>query len=112
MLNKKFRATKKHIKETMEKGFFLHGDNIYAKISQKDYKKTLFAIIVGKKDCKTSVGRHTIKRKISSFLESKIGFFDKIRNKTVVFILKKTTGQIDYVKIKEDIEGIFKKLQV
>ena len=69
-----------------------------------------FAIVVSKKIEKTSVGRHLIKRKISSYIEENLSKINPNFKKTVVFVVKKIDGLVDYIKAKKDVESILEKV--
>ncbi len=110
MLNRKYRANRIDIEETIKTGISIHGMFLYAKISKKESKKPSFAIIVSKKNEKTSVGRHNIKRKISSYIEEKLNKLDPKFKKTVVFLLKKTNLPLDYNEVKKDVGFVLNKI--
>ena len=109
MLNHKYRATRTNIEETMKSGTSITGKFLYAKISRNEAKDMGFAIVVSKKNEKTSVGRHLIKRKISSFLEENFSNINPNFKKTVVFLVKKTKDPMDYIEVKKDVEYILEK---
>lgn len=106
MLGRKYRATRPNIEETIKTGNTIFGKFINTKISKKNHEKLGFSIIVPKKVEKTSVGRHKIKRKISSFIEKMLSKINKDSKKTVVFFAKKTDEPIDYPKVEKDVENI------
>ncbi len=109
MLNRRYRATRESIEETIKTGVSIFGKFLYAKISKKDQKKMGFAIVVSKKDEKTSVGRHLIKRKTSSYIEENLLKISPKFNKTIVFLMKKTKEPRDYKEIKKDVLFILEK---
>jgi len=109
MFSRKYRATRPNIEETTKTGTAVYGQFLFAKISRKDTEKAGFAIVVSKKNEKTSVGRHLIKRKISGYIEE---FLPKIKpefKKTVCFFIKKTNETVNYTEVKKDVEFILKK---
>lgn len=110
MLNRKYRATRLNIEETIKTGISSFGKFLYAKISKKDQEKLGFSIVISKKNEKTSVGRHLIKRKISSYIEENIPKINSNFKKTVVILMKKTTEPLDYEEVKKDVEFIFRKV--
>lgn len=89
MLNRKYRASRSDIEETIKTGISIHANFLYAKISKKEVEKVGFAIIISKKNEKTSVGRHLIKRKISSFIEKNLSKINQNFKKTTIFFIKK-----------------------
>jgi ribonuclease P protein component len=110
MLNRKYRATRPNIEDAIKNGVSIPGLIVYAKVSRKEAEKAGFAIIVSKKNEKTSVGRHQIKRKISSFIEENLSKINLLFKKTVVFFIKKTNEPINYKEVKKDVEFILKKI--
>jgi ribonuclease P protein component len=109
MLGRKFRATRLNIEETIKTGLIINGKFLYAKFSRKEDKKPTFAIVISKKNEKTSVGRHLIKRKISSLLEQNIKQIGQNFKKTIVFLFKKDAGTLDWVEIEKDVDFILEK---
>jgi len=70
MLPSNRRVKRDFFPEIIKKGAFLHGKNVYLRyLERKDDKPSLFSFIVPVKVKKTSVGRHLIKRKMSSVVE-------------------------------------------
>ncbi len=110
MLNKRQRATRLDIGEAIKTGVPIFGKFLYAKTSKKDREKTTFAIVVSKKDEKTSVGRHLIKRRISGYIEKNLAKIDPKVKKTIVFFMKKGNGPLDYKEIKKDVEFVINKI--
>ncbi len=109
MLNRKYRATRPNIEETIKTGTSVFGMFLYAKISRKEAEKPGFAIVVSKKNEKTSVGRHLIKRKISSYIEKNLSKINPNFKKTVVFFMKKTKETLSYKEMEKDIEFMLEK---
>ena len=103
MLNRKYRATRLDIEETIKTGTSILGDFLYTKMSRKDGEKFGFAIVVSKKNEKTSVGRHLIKRRISSYIEKNLSRINPKFKKTIVFLIKKTKEPLDYKKVEKDV---------
>ena len=111
MLNRKYRATRLDIEDTIKTGTPVSGVCLYAKISKKDRKNPSFAIVVSKKNEKTSVGRHLIKRKISGYIEENLTKINLEFKKTVVFLIKNTQEPISYIEVKKDVDFILNKAQ-
>jgi ribonuclease P protein component len=110
MLSHKNRATRPNIEETIKTGPTIFGNFLYAKISRKDHEKAGFAIVISKKNEKTSVGRHLIKRRISSCIEKSLSKTNTEFKKTAVFFLKKDKKlPIPYSEIILDVDFILKK---
>jgi ribonuclease P protein component len=110
MLSRKYRATRPNIEDAIKTGMSIFGKFIYGKISRKNSEKAGFAIVISKKNEKTSVGRHLIKRKISSYIEENLSKINNEFKKTVVFFIKKTNEPIDYKEAKKDVEFILEKI--
>ena len=109
MLNHKYRASRFNIEETIKTGISIYEKFLYAKISKKEAEKLGFAIIISKKNEKTSVGRHLIKRKISSYIEEKLNKINPEFKKTIVFFVKKMEQKIDYKQVEKDVGFILEK---
>lgn len=109
MLNRKYRAKRANIDEVIKTGISIFGKFVYAKISRKDSEKPGFAIVISKKTEKTSVGRHLIKRKISSYIENFLPKINPEFKKTVIFFIKKSDSPISYIEVEKDVEFILKK---
>ena len=110
MLSRKYRATRINIEDTVKTGISIFGKFLYAKVSKKDGDKLGFAIIVSKKNEKTSVGRHLIKRKITSYIENNLSKIKPEIKKTVVFLLKKTNEPLDYKEVEKDVDFVLEKV--
>ena len=110
MLQRKYRASKSDIEQTIKSGYNIQGNFSYAKVSREKKDKSTFAIIISKKIEKTSVGRHLIKRKISAAIEDLIKKKDPTFLKTIIFFPKKTEKVPDYSLIHDDILEILSKI--
>ena len=110
MLNRKYRATRENIEGTSKTGISIFGNFLYAKVSKKETEKVGFAIIVPKKIEKTSVGRHLIKRKISSYIENNLSKINPNFKKTIVFFIKKIEKTLIYKEVEKDVDFILKKV--
>lgn len=109
MLSRKYRVKRSDITDTITKGATILGDLLYVKMSRKEGEKSTFSIIISKKNERTSVGRHFIKRKISSYIENYLLKNTPKIKKTVVFMLKNTKEPINYKKIEQDVVFILNK---
>lgn len=110
MISRKYRADRLNIEDTIKTGTSTHGKFLYVKISKKNTEKAGFAIVVSKKNEKTSVGRHLIKRKISSYLEKNLLKINPNFKKTVVFFIKQTKEPLNYKEIEKDVDFVFEKV--
>ncbi len=110
MLSRKYRANKDDIEETVKYGLNIQGDFLYAKVSRGKKDINTFAIIISKKTEKTSVGRHLIKRRISSVLEDIIKDSSKDYLKTIVFFYKKSKKVPETSLFYDDLSDILSKI--
>ncbi|MEI8123765.1 MAG: ribonuclease P protein component [bacterium] len=110
MLSRKYRANKDDIEETIKSGSNIQGNFVYAKVSRSKKDINTFAIIISKKTEKTSVGRHLIKRRISSALEDNIKDNGKDYLKTIVFFYKKSEKVPETSLFYKDVSEILRKV--
>ena len=110
MLNRRYRSSRIDIEKTIKTGFSVNGDFLYAKVLEKGVEKLSFSVIVSKKIEKTSVGRHHIKRIISSVIEDKIKENMDISPKIVIFFVKSFDKTNYFLKIKKDTNTILNKI--
>jgi len=110
MLSHKYRATRVNIEETSKTGVSIFGKYLYAKVSKKETDKAGFAIVVSKKIEKTSVGRHQIKRKISSYIEKSLPNISLDFKKTIIFFVKKIEKPLTYKDVEKDVDFVLKKV--
>ncbi len=110
MLSRKYRATRINIEETTKTGISTFGKFLFAKTSKKETDKPGFAIVISKKNEKTSVGRHKIKRKISGYIEQNIPKVNPKFKKTIVFFMKKVNEPLNYKEVEKDVKFVFEKL--
>ena len=95
----------------MKEGLFFHATNFYLRIlDRKDGLPSLFAFVVPNKVKKTSVGRHLIKRGMSSMVEKllitiKPGF-------SVIFLAKKDISTLPYIDIEKEIIELLEKARI
>jgi len=112
MLANKFRLNRQEIGEIIKKGVCFNGFFFYIKaLYLSDKKNNGFSIIISKKVEKTSVGRHRIKRIVSSVIEETS--LNKIKTKfnSFVFILKPVEKDLFYEKkLKNDIKNVIKMI--
>lgn len=110
MLAKKFRLNKKEIEETVKTGISINGFFFYIKaLHISNRKDSGFSIIVSKKVEKTSVGRHRIKRVVSSIIENNDLCKRELKFNSFVFILKQKEF-FDEEKLKKDLEDVIRKI--
>ncbi|MFA6797557.1 MAG: ribonuclease P protein component [Candidatus Paceibacterota bacterium] len=110
MISRKYRASRIDIERAIKTGFSINGDFLYAKVLEKGIERLGFSIVISKKVEKTSVGRHRIKRLISSVIEEKLKESKVFPNKIVVFFVKRLDKLGFCLKIKEDTKKIINKI--
>jgi ribonuclease P protein component len=110
MLQKKYRASRIDIAEAIKTGSSIFGTVLSAKISRNTVEKGGFAIVVAKKIEKTSVGRHRIKRKISTSIESRLSQISPDFRKTIVFFAKDAKNPLFPQLAEKDVQTILEKI--
>lgn len=109
MLSRKYRAERIDIENTIKTGINIPGTCLYGKISKNDSPKAGFAIVVSKKNEKTSVGRHSIKRNISACIEASLPLMQSGFKKTIVFFVKDIKNPVFYNQTEKDVKEILTK---
>jgi ribonuclease P protein component len=110
MLNIKYRASKEDIEKTIKSGINIQGNLLYIKVSREKKEKKTFAVIISKKVEKTSVGRHFIKRRVSSAIDDFIKQKNSDFSRTVVIFPKKIDKNVEYLQIQKDVFDILSKI--
>jgi len=110
MLKRRYKATRLNIGETIKTGFSISGNFLYAKLSKKETEKTGFAVVISKKNEKTSVGRHLIIRRIVGCIEDNLPKINPDFKKTVVFFIKNNPKPANYKDIRKDVDFIFVRI--
>jgi ribonuclease P protein component len=109
MLSKKNRIPRKDLEQiTIQKECFF-GELFNLKVSKNSTNKgqaSRFAIICSKKNFKTAVKRHFIKRKFNSAIRF---FLNKFSGGDYVFFLKKGVEQKTFRELKKELEGFISK---
>ncbi len=109
------RLKKASFEEIMKDGLFLHGDSFYARILAPTSLKlrgaslipSKFAFVVPVKVKKTSVGRHLIKRRMSTVVE-KLLITLKPAFSMVIFA-KKDVSKLPFSAIEQEITELLRK---
>lgn len=110
MLQRKYRANKEDIEKTIINGQNIQGNLLYIKVSREKKENTTFAIIISKKIEKTSVGRHLLKRRISSAIEDYIKEKKPELFKTILVFPKKLEKIPKITEFHDDIFDILDKV--
>jgi len=111
MLPTKRRVKKESFAKIMKDGVFLHAPNLYLRfLDRKDESPSLFGFVVPNKVKKTSVGRHLIKRRLTTIvekllLEIKDGF-------SGILFVKKDITPLPTLDIEKEITDLLKKAKI
>lgn len=104
MIPKKKRVTKVLFEDVLKKGRRIDGDFMYIKYLKAEQSR--FSAVVPKSVEKTAVGRNTIRRKLRAFGKE---VYENTSIYSVVFA-KKGIKTATSKEIKEDLQGLFKKI--
>ena len=111
MLPIKSRVKKDLFPKIMKEGVFLHGNNFYMRLlNRNDTLSPLFSFVVPNKVKKTSVGRHLIKRRLSAVVE-KLLITLKPGISAIIFA-KKDVSKAPFGEIKKEITELLKKAKI
>ena len=93
----------------MKEGVFVHSTNFYLRfLDRKDPLPALFSFVVPNKVKKTSVGRHLIKRRMSTAVE-KLLITIKPSISAIIFAKKDVSG-LPYSAIEQEIKELLKRV--
>jgi len=108
MIPRKYRLNKEDIQKVIKSGHFLHGQGVYVKYLklENDPKTSMFSIIVPSKIEKTSVGRHLVKRKISSIVEK---LLKTLKSDYLSLIFVKKAG-LKHKELEGEMTDLFRKI--
>ncbi|MBH0094839.1 ribonuclease P protein component [Psychrobacter sp. NZS113] len=87
----------------------IHQSHLMAFIRTNTHDKPRVGMAITKRKVPTAVARNLIKRQIREQFRSKAF---KIENKDIVFIVKKSIKDIDRKELKNQINNIFKKIEI
>ena len=111
MLAQKRRIKKDSFSLIMKEGLFLHTPGLYIRVlDRKDDQPSLFGFVVPSKVCKTSVGRHFLKRQMTAVVEKKLtnirpGF-------STIFFLKKDFRLITGYNLESEILELLERAKI
>jgi ribonuclease P protein component len=106
MFSRKNRIPREKLEEIIKQSKSLGGDFFNIKFSENNLDFPRFSVVVAKKTCKSSVGRHLLKRRAVSMIKSQIKTFS---NRDYVFFVKKEAINKDFKEIKTNLESFLKK---
>jgi ribonuclease P protein component len=106
MFSRKNRIPKEKLEEITKQSEFLGSDFFNTKYSKNNLNFPRFSIISSKKVCKSSVGRHLLKRRFVSLIKSKIKVFS---NKDYVFFIKKEALNKSFKELETNFESFIIK---
>ena len=108
MLPLKIRLKKDSFMSVMKDGVFIHSDNVYLRLlDRNDNLPSLFAFVVPNKVKKTSVGRHLIKRRLTSAFEKLLS--DLKPGFSGIIFAKKDISTLPYSEIEKEVVKLLTK---
>lgn len=106
MFSRKNRIPREKLEEIIKQSKSLGGDFFNIKYLENNLDFPRFSVVVAKKVCKSSVGRHLLKRRLVSIIKSQIKAFS---NKDYVFFIKKEAISKDFKETKTSLESFLNK---
>lgn len=106
MFSRKNRIPREVLEGIIKQSKSLGGDFFNIKYSENSLQFPRFSIVVAKKTCPSSVGRHLLKRRYSSLIKSHP---KALSPKDYVFFLKKESMNKDFREIKTDFKSFIEK---
>ena len=106
MFSRKNRIPREKLEEIIKQSKSLGGDFFNIKYLENNLDFPRFSVVVAKKVCKSSVGRHLLKRRFVSIIKSQIKAFS---NKDYVFFIKKEAINKDFKETKTVFESFLNK---
>ena len=111
MLPKKSRVKKESFSKIMKEGVFLHTPSFYLRVQdRRDNSPSRFSFVVPAKVKKTSVGRHLIKRKMTSAVEKVL--LDIKPGLSVIIFAKKDVFTHTFSEIEKEVLELLKKAKI
>lgn len=113
MFSRKNRIPREKLEEIIKQSKSLGGDFFNIKFSENNLNFPRFSVIVSKKVCKSSVGRHLLKRRLVSVIRANFGNFTSdygvFSNKDYVFFLKKEAVNQNFKEMKASFKSFIDK---
>jgi len=106
MFSRKNRIPREKLEEIIKQSKSLGGDFFNIKFSENNLDFPRFSVVVSKKVCKSSVGRHLLKRRTFSVIRAS---FKAFSNKDYVFFVKKEALNKDFKTIKASFKSFIEK---
>jgi ribonuclease P protein component len=97
MFSRKNRIPRERLEEVIKQSKSLGSDFFNVKFSENNLNFPRFSVIVSKKVCKSSVGRHLLKRRFLSIIRDQFQVFVQ---KDYVFFLKKEATKENFKDMK------------
>lgn len=111
MLSLKRRVKKESFEKIIKDGVFLRTDNFFVRfLDKKDNLPSRFAFVVPIKVKKTSVGRHLIKRKMTTVVEKIIA--NSKKGLSCIIFARKDISSLPYIETEKEIVGLLKKTEI
>jgi ribonuclease P protein component len=106
MFSRKNRIPREKLEEIIKQSKSLSSDFFNVKYLENNLHFPRFAVIISKKVCKSSVGRHLLKRRLASIVS---GEQKNLPNKDYVFFLKKESTKESFKNLKTSFERFINK---
>ena len=106
MFSRKNRIPREKLEEIIKQSKSLGSDFFNVKYLENNLDFPRFAVIISKKVCKSSVGRHLLKRRLTSIVS---GEQKNLPNKDYVFFLKKEAVKESFKNLKTSFERFINK---
>ncbi len=102
MFSRKNRIPREKLEEIIKQSKSLGSDFFNIKFIENNLIFSRFSVIISKKNCKSSVGRHLLKRRFVSIIKDQKNTF---KNKDYVFFVKKEAVNKSF----KDLKNSFKR---
>lgn len=110
MLSKQNRLNRDSVAEIFKKGKSFSSDNFILKITPIEQKESAFAFVVQSKTTKKAVERNKLKRRARSVVRN---ILNSIKNNIgVIVFLKKSSIDMTYKEMNEELANLFKKARI
>ena len=106
MFSRKNRIPKEKLEEIIKQSKSLGSDFFNIKYIENNLNFSRFSVIVSKKVTKSSVGRHLLKRRLCSIINSEANYF---LGKDCVFFLKKEAVKESFKDLKTSFKRFIEK---
>lgn len=102
MFSRKYRIPREKLEEIIKQSKSLGSDFFNVKFIENNLDFSRFSVIISKKNCKSSVGRHLLKRRFVSIIREQGNI---LKTKDYVFFIKKEAVNKSF----RDLKNSFKR---